>query len=108
MATPAPTPEKSETRKRRKPRRWLGRLRDDLTSLGWGVGLLFVVAAALLGLGFVNAWRSKESTTVLVVGGGLLIAAVVLTREVDELRAKLGDWEIFAKFRQGVEEAVTT
>jgi hypothetical protein len=101
-------PKEKTPAKKERPRHWLGRRWDDLQTLGWAVGLLFLAAASALGLGFVNAWRSKEATTTLLVGGALLIAAVVLSREVDELRAKLGEWELFAKFRQDVVETITT
>jgi hypothetical protein len=37
---------------------------------------------------FVNAWRSKEATTLLPVGGALIITAVVLTCEVDRTPRK--------------------
>jgi hypothetical protein len=87
--------------------RW-PRFLSFLSTLGWGQLLLLFIGCAALLLGAMTAWRAEASTTLLIVGAVLLLAAFVLGPELGELRLRHGETELFARYRAGVQEALAT
>jgi hypothetical protein len=84
---------------------WRARLRQ----FGWGRSTLAVLGLLGLFLGMLNAWRAEASSTLLVVGGLLLVVALIIAPEWDEIRASHGGTEFLLKrYREGVQDALAT
>jgi hypothetical protein len=78
--------------------------RDRLHLGGWTQLLLLTLGLAALVLGGLNAWRSEASTTLLIIGTVLAIAAVVFARDWRELELRYGDWQ--ARLVRGVDHVL--
>lgn len=67
------------------------RVFDQLRLAGLARAMIFVVGAATLLYGLVNAWRAENVTTLVVVGSALLVTALIFPRDWSEVGLTWGE-----------------